>query len=103
LGQTHQFRCGRPPAFPTYCGRRKRQSESPDSIAGFSPVGSHILPFAEKVPLAAGFVYGDRKTKRTVRWASLDQAKRGDGLEFVGVEPPESQCVDRGCARPIAK
>ena len=84
----HFGRAGLAPAFLMHLGILKNQPEYPDCIAGVSPDGNHILYKAKKGPLADVFIYGNLRTKQTVRWASPDKIKLGDSMEFVWVETP---------------
>jgi hypothetical protein len=84
----HFGRSGLAPAFLMHLGILKKQPEYPDCTAGVSRDGRHILYKANKGPLADAFIYGDLKTKQTVRWATPVGIKRGDVMEFAWVETP---------------
>jgi hypothetical protein len=84
----HFGRGGLAPAFLMHLGILKKQPEFPDCTAGVSRDGRHILYKAKKGPLADVFIYGDLRTKQTVRWASPAGIKHDDFMEFVWVETP---------------
>lgn len=76
------------PAFLMYLGILKKSSEYPNCTAGVSRDGRHILYKTKDGPLKDVFIYGDLRTKHTVRWVSPDKMKVGDCMEFVWVETP---------------
>jgi len=84
----HYGRSGLAPAFLMHVGILKKQPDYPDCTAGVSPDGRHILYKAKEGRLADAFIYGDLKTKQTVRWAAPAGIKRSDSMEFVWVETP---------------
>jgi hypothetical protein len=84
----HFGRGGLAPAFLMHLGILKDQPEYPDCTVGVSPDGNHILYKAKKGRLADVFIYGNLRTRQTVRWASPDKIKLGDSMEFIWVETP---------------
>ncbi len=84
----HFGRDGLAVAFLMHLGILKEQPEFPDSTAGVSRDGRHILYKAKEGPLVNVFIYGDLQTKQIVRWACPAGIKPGDSLEFLWVETP---------------